>query len=308
MDSGDQAPWSAGVSEAAKLEAERLLAEGNTQFVQSNYKQALATYRKAIASWDHPAIRFNVVRTLINLDRPIEAYENLELALKYGERPLEADVYREALNYRKLLRGQIADLEVTCEQAGVVVSIDGDELLECPGSRSLRMKPGTHAIVGKKREFLTSTQEVVLVGGSTKKVAVSLISIEDATVTKRRFDRWKPWTVVAGGAVTTGIGALLFRQARTNMDKYEAALADACPPPDGCRSEQDISEPVRDIKSRAELQDALGIATMITGGVALVGGLTLVILNRPRPVVVEKPRLAPAIQPGQVGFELTIPF
>src|ERR1043165_10264928 len=80
----DVPPWAAGVSDAHKLEAKRLLDEGNARFVEHDYVAALDRYTKAIAEWDHPAIRFNVVRCLIQLDRPLEAYDQLQRALAYG--------------------------------------------------------------------------------------------------------------------------------------------------------------------------------------------------------------------------------
>src|SRR5689334_16489633 len=88
-------PWAVGVSAEHKAQAQTLLEAGNAQFLERKYPEALATYQQALAIWDHPAIRFNVVRCLIQLGRPVEAYDNLEIALRYGEAPLESSVYEE---------------------------------------------------------------------------------------------------------------------------------------------------------------------------------------------------------------------
>src|SRR4051812_38973049 len=101
------APWVAGVSEDNKAAAKKLLAQGNELFLEHKYAEALDTFKQAIAKWDHPAIRFNIVRCLIQLDRPVDAAENLELALKYGPAPLEESVYAEAVAYKKLLATQV---------------------------------------------------------------------------------------------------------------------------------------------------------------------------------------------------------
>lgn len=90
-----------GVSETKKAEAGRLLEHGNALFLDKNYTAALAKYREAVAAWDHPAIRFNIVRCLIQLDRPVEAGENLQTTLRYGAAPLEDAVYTEALAYAR---------------------------------------------------------------------------------------------------------------------------------------------------------------------------------------------------------------
>ena len=75
--------------------------------MSDKHREALAKYEDAVAVWDHPAIRFNMVRALIALDRPLEAYENLEKALAYGKDPLEDQVYSEAQNYQRLLEGLV---------------------------------------------------------------------------------------------------------------------------------------------------------------------------------------------------------
>src|SRR5690242_4927842 len=80
-------PWTKGVTPEQKEKAQALLGEGNQLFLDAKYLDALAKYREAVALYDHPQIRFNITRCLINLDRKTEAYENIEAALKYGKVP-----------------------------------------------------------------------------------------------------------------------------------------------------------------------------------------------------------------------------
>ena len=120
------------MTDAQKASAKVLLDAGNSLFVQHDYVAALDKYRQAIAAWDHPAIRFNIVRCLIQLDRTLEASDNLQVALAYGAAPLEDSVYSEALAYGKLLANQIGHVEVHCTQPGVDVSLDGQHVVGCP--------------------------------------------------------------------------------------------------------------------------------------------------------------------------------
>ena len=110
------------MSATKKADAKALLAAGKALFLEHKYAEPLESYKQAIAEWDHPAIRFNIVRCLIQLDRAVEASENLDAALKYGATPLEDTVYAEAIAYQKLLANQTGELEVSCEQRGAVIA------------------------------------------------------------------------------------------------------------------------------------------------------------------------------------------
>lgn len=134
-----------GVSEEQKAAAKTLLDAGNARFVDHDYLAALDQFKEALTHWDHPAIRFNMVRCLIQLGRMLEASENLELALKYGAAPLEDAVYTEALAYQKLLANQVGTLDVECTQPRVALSLDGAPLVESTPARSCTAgRPGCH--------------------------------------------------------------------------------------------------------------------------------------------------------------------
>ncbi len=99
-------PWADGVTDAQKAAARTRLDAGNARFLDKKYGEALEQYRQAVAIWDHPAIRFNMVRCLIQLERPVDAYDNLVLALTYGAAPLEEAVYLEARSTRSCCSGR----------------------------------------------------------------------------------------------------------------------------------------------------------------------------------------------------------
>lgn len=167
-------PWAVGVSEQNKQTAQRALDEGNALFLDKKYSEALAKYQAAVAAWDHPAIRFNIVRCLIQLDRQVEAADNLKLALKYGAAPLEDAVYNEALAYEKLLANQIGELSIECKQSGVVLTLDGQPLATCPAREVRRVSPGPHQVLGRKEGFLPRAIEVVVLGGKQQEVKLEL--------------------------------------------------------------------------------------------------------------------------------------
>lgn len=276
----DNTPWGKGVSEERKAAAQKLLEQGNDLLLQNQYRDALKLYEQAIASWDHPAIRFNMVRALIALDRSVDAADNLDKALAYGAAPLEDNVYREALNYQRLLAQQLPILEVSCTQGGVKVSVDGAEFLACPGTKAKRTTPGSHAIVASKAGYMTKTYDEVLIPGKQHPIDVSLVAVGDA-VTRTRWAAWKPWAVAGSGVAVIGAGVLLELAARSNSDKYESYLQ-TCPAV-GCS----VGDPHLDLKDRAVTESHFAVASLAVGGAALATGVVLLVMNRPYAYVPE---------------------
>jgi hypothetical protein len=271
-------PWSAGVSDAQKQAAQKLLEEGNALFLDKKFSAALEKYNAAIASWDHPAIRFNMVRCLIQLEKPVEASDNLALALKYGKDPLEDTVYAEALNYQKLLAKQIGDFAVSCKQAGVKVSFDGQVMLTCPGSAKRRAMVGQHLLVGTKDGFLTKTVDVIVPGGKQQQLELSLVSLDSAAKISHRWPTWVPWAVFGGGLAVAGVGGLLELQASARMDSYDRQATRNC-----SFVQCDPNDPMMldstDRKS-AERLDVIAIGVMSAGAAVAITGGVMLYMNR----------------------------
>lgn len=276
-------PWSRGVSDEARAKAQALLEEGNALIVQNLDKDALAKYQAALAEWDHPAIRFNMVRALINLDRPLDAQDNLERALAYGAEPLGPEVFAEASTYQRLLAQQIATVTVTCDQPAATITVDGEPVGACPGAHALRLRVGPHTIAGDGVGLFATTRREGLAAGDNPAIAVHLRALVDVTVTRTRWAVWKPWAAVGGGAAVVGIGTALLVSARGLRNDYQAALVRECGEL-ACSPDQ-LPVGTADLLDRAQFRDRVGVATAIAGGAALITGVVLVVLNRPYSVV-----------------------
>src|SRR5207248_5847104 len=70
--------------------------QGNDLLNNGLFPQSVARYRDALRCWDHPAIHYNLALALINLDQPIEVYEQLNEAVKYGSDPIGQDKFDHA--------------------------------------------------------------------------------------------------------------------------------------------------------------------------------------------------------------------
>ena len=291
-------PWAEGVTAGQRKKAEALLAEGNALFVKSKYLESLTRYDAALAIYDHPAIHFNIARARINLDQVLEAYDSIEAALRYGEAPLKG-LYAEARNYQRLLGGQIATVVITCSQEEVVVTVDGGAVLLCPGEESVRTRPGKHQVVARREGFVTLTQEIVALPGQTQPVALRLQSVQEATVTVRRWDVWKPWGIIGGGLGVSGLGALLVAKGRRNREDYGRQLSNDC-----SLTPCSDNRALNDLWRKAERQNGVGIGALVMGGAVVLTGAILAVLNQPKPALLEdnpSTDVIPMISSGSVG-------
>ena len=262
-------PWSVGVSEAQKAQAGRLLERGNTLFLEKKYAEALTEYRAAVAAWDHPAIRFNIVRCLIQLDRPAEAAENLRSSLRYGSAPLEDAVYTEAIAYEKLLNKQVADLSIACKQRGVTVTLDGQRAVTCPGTVTQRLSPGKHQLLGTGGGLLPRATELVLVGGKPQAVELVLAPMPKSTGVGAR-SLGKAALVGGGGlvVVASGLGLWAWRS-------YRAPFPGHCTDsPTGGRplcdaTGADALDHARLVGNVATVAGGVGVAAVVTGALVM---------------------------------------
>ena len=291
----DEPPWAVGVSEERKAAAEKLLDEGNARFLEHHFSEALDAYRKALVEWDHPAIRFNIVRCLIQLDRAVEASEQLDAALKYGAAPLGDALFAEATGYQKLLAGQIGELEVTCTQPGVAIRLDGQPLATCPADEHRRVSPGTHQVVGTHAGYLTHTSDATVIGGKQLRVAVELVPLEKAAHVVHRWQTWVPWTVFGSGFVVAGIGGVLELNAVSFRDAYDRAVAQACMPV-ACAPGTKIDQHDLD---REKLYNGIAIGVISAGILTVAAGAGMLYLNRGHTIY-------PDLQPTRTGATIGV--
>jgi hypothetical protein len=297
-------PWADGVPEATQDKANALYEEGNTLFAQQAHAPALEKYRAAIALWDHPRIRFNLAVTLIRLEKPLEAADELERALRFGDAPFDKNLYQQALDYQALLKGRVGYVEATCTKAGAKATIDGAPWFDCPGTQKMRVMAGEHFVEGKLEGWVPATSGRVLVnGGATAKIDIQMKSIESAVVIKYRYPRWIPFTITGTG-LAIGLGGLLvYLDGRSQMNEFEDAFATTCPM--GCQADLSDEPLLRDKRDGAEFRGQIGIGLMIGGGAITVAGAVMVIMNRGTK---ELPKLEVAPTEGGMTASTTFRF
>jgi tetratricopeptide (TPR) repeat protein len=290
----EERPWALGVSQERQARALELYSAGNDEFRESRYAQALAKYREAIQHWDHPAIRFNMAVCLINLDQLIEAKENLDRSLAYGEGPLGAHEHADGITYRKLLDVQLAHVWIRCEQHGAQVTLDGKLLFTGPGTAEVFLLPGEHQVVVAKAGFLTSSKTLLVAAGRAAVYDIRHLERRVSLRMARRWDAWKPWAVVSGGVAALNAGVLTYVVSDNNITRYEDAIArcpDDCPPR--------VLQSLQGGKNRGEQQRVAAIVLLSAGTAAVLAGAVGVIMNQPRLRV--EPSRVPSVTPVPGG-------
>ena len=297
----DVKPWAVGVVQAEQAAALQLYGEGNAEFQAEHFDAALTKYSEALKHWDHPAIHFNMTVCLINLDRPLEAKDHLEKALRFGEEPLGHAMYSQGLTYRHSLDGQIARVKIVCAEPGTVVSLDGASLFTGPGETDRFLMPGRHQIVATKVGYLTVAETLELQPARLTKYDVHLIALKSAAKLTQRWATWKPWTVVAVGAGVAGLGGISHAVANHDFNTYDSNIEMRCP--HGCNAAMATQLTDLDsIKHHGYIAQDIAFSLYGVGAAIVITGVIGLVLNRPHTFV----DAVPSITPTSGGATLSV--
>jgi hypothetical protein len=278
---GDTA-WSRGVPAGERAAAEALFLEGNELFESSLFAEAADRYRAALARWEHPAIHLNLAKALILLQRPVEAVASLRVAVRYPEAHDSAEQYEWAEESLERLEAQLVEIEVTCADGGAEVTVDGARLFVAPGHGSAYFLPGQHVVVAEKRGYVAVPVRLVLEPGERASVRMNMMSLAAARAAQRRYPAWTPWAVLGSGAALGVAGGAMRWRAGDTFARFDAAFSTTCPA--GCPRTGTPPE-LRALYDRGTREGRLSAALFITGGLAVAGGVTMLVLDRPEPVI-----------------------
>jgi hypothetical protein len=305
-------PWVEGIPIEVRLEANRIFLEGNELMREGLFLQATEKYQAALARWDHPGFHYNLAIAQINLDQPIAAYESLQRAVRHGAAPFGPDKLEQAQSFLTLLRNQLAQLAVSCDEPGAVVTMDGKPLFTGPGRARIMVLPGGHQLMADKAGRLPDTRQIVLSPG--QRVRFSLAPrLPDYLVTERRWPAWRPWAVLGAGAVVMAAGGVVDWRAGVLFQRHDDEARRLCLSQAGCAAGDIPAELHRQLQ-RAERVQLASRAVYVVGGVMLSGGAVLLYLNRERPVRrrgrVESPSVSvlPLLAPHVTGLSASVSF
>jgi len=287
----------ARANEPDATDALRLLEEGERLFSDdADYPAALDRFWRSYRL--SPSARalngIAVVHQLQGLY--VEAFEVLERMLAEFEPTLTPRQLAQMRRRLAEMRGRIGEIELTSDQAGVRVSVDGRDVGRGPLRATVRVIPGSHTVVATLpgHDPLTRTLPVAAGGGASLRIALSLAKVHvERPVMVRRMSPWVPWTTIGAGALVVGGGFFLERSASGDLDDARAEVRALWE-----RDQRPVDEESLPAYERAERKRAAAIGLWAAGGAAVVTGAVLAILNQPRPRfgIRHAPRVVP--RPG----------
>ena len=283
-------PWAAGVTADRQEAALKHLQEGNGLLKESLFVAAAKVYRQALAEWDHPGIHYNLALALLNLDQPVEVYQHLEAAIRFGADPLDPEKLEHAKSYLRIIEKQVASVEVRCSVEGAEVTFDGQPLFRAPGRYQGLVRAGTHTITASKAGFTTTSRTENLAYDKRTSLDLKLYTSGDLIEYRRRYPVWRPAAVAAFGGVLLLTGVVFTVQARKNFDAFDASSSNVCAPPGGIAgcAKTDPNFPALDrLRQRGNTYQKLATASYIAGGVIAGAGVLLLVLDRSTPYRVD---------------------
>ncbi|MEO8549836.1 MAG: hypothetical protein ABI678_07675 [Kofleriaceae bacterium] len=308
---GDTRPWAAGVKKSEQEAALKLFHDGNVQLNDGLFAKAAEIYKQALTHWDHPAIHYNLALAEMNLDQPIESQSNFQLAVKFGDAPLQSkDKFDHAKDYILLLDKQIGEVEVTCQKAGTKVSVDGKEVFTAPGTWTGKVRAGKHTIVGTLEGHPTRVDAPYISPGSPFRIELKLYTTAELTRYRRKWDAtWMPYAVMGGGVLIALAGSGMELLASNDYKKYDDQVT-ACnllmPGNKGCAQSAEL----KSIKDSGDTKKTAGYVLYGVGAAAVITGAVLWIINRPesyevRPEDLNAISVTPVVTPEFAGASLT---
>lgn len=261
--------------------ADALLDEGTRQFTEdADYEGARQSFQQSYEVRPGWKALNGIALTYQEQGRYLDALETYErLLAEFGDGLTDAQ--RATVNRRlRELEARIGRIELRVDQPEARVLVDGK-----PALPVTRVLPGAHVIIATLAGHEPFTRSVDVRAGESVAVEVTLAPLAErvrlvvekrASRFERRFARWVPWSVVAGGATLLAAGGGFTWAAATDFAAFDEEVRRSA-------GEMPAAQQVDDsLKRDAELEQGIAVGLYVVGGAAIVTGLVLVLINQPR--------------------------
>jgi hypothetical protein len=139
-----------------------------------DYDQALAEFTRAYELVPHYAVLYNVGQAYLELGRTVKAVESLEHYLRLGADSIPPERRRQVEAELAALSAELAAIQVTVDEEGAQISVDGEPVGRAPLPNSVRLSAGRHTLVAVSASGRRVEQMLELSRGETRPIALLL--------------------------------------------------------------------------------------------------------------------------------------
>ena len=154
--------------------ARRELDKARELYDAGNFGPAATEYMVVYELSKNPRVLYNVAICEKNLSHFAKAVTLLEREIREGGRKLPAHEQRDAEVAIGLIRDFVSAVEVTSNEAGASILVDGEPAGTTPLAKPIPVDVGKHTIEAKKTGFVTASQAVEVPRRHTPSVALQL--------------------------------------------------------------------------------------------------------------------------------------
>ncbi len=271
-----QPAWYRGVSAEEQGRARTLFSQAADLKAELLLTDAIAKYRAALRHWDNPEIRYELITVLARSAQAIEAWQELEILRQgWGIAALLPEDQAQVRDIEHtLLNDHLAVIEIHCDASGAEIALDGEHVFVGPGVYRAVVEASMHVVSAENEGYFPMTESMALAAGQQSTVTIEMSP--DRLIQERYFTPSTPWLVTGAGAALVLLGVGLQWQAQRDFDRAEEVYRDQCEGMLMC--EPDRPAPF----GRAQSIRSISYWTLISGAATVLGGVTLLAVNRAR--------------------------
>jgi len=291
---GDRAP-----SLADKETARALFRLGDDKYQAGDYAGALEAFEAADEIMNVPTTKLERARTLMRLDRLLEAHDMLRRVQSMPVGPDESPAFEaarvEAQSLTSEVAARIPSLRVNIRglPEGVDFELRVDDAFIPPKAARFprRVDPGEHLVVVIAEGYAVQRRRIVVAQRDSAEVTIDMESDAEVAESEAGLMPWWGWVgfgVGAAGLITGGVTGGITLARVSDLD-------DQCP---DRRCPATVQEDLDD----AEVVSHVSTVGFVVGGVGVAVGVLGLILDDDGSDEAELVVITPCVGPGSVGL------
>ena len=299
-------------SDAAKQEAARRFEQAIKLYEDADYTVALAEFERVYELMPDYRVLYNIGQVNIQLGRYARAYRTLKEYVARGKSELPSDRRAAVQADLEQLNGRVARINVSVDQPGAEVSIDGTLVGKAPLVEPLVVDVGERTLRVTLGGYTPQTTTITLAGGDSRDssfvlereaplaaatptpgpVLTPILPPRDAPPPARASRTWIGWTSTGALAAGAVIAGALGASAASDLDKLRGTAGATRP---------ELDQAQNRAETRLLVADLLAASAVVCGGVTLYFQLA-------RPSSSSKARAAAPLKVRFTGSNVSLAF